>query len=202
MTLTLFLFLLLAYLLGSIPFGLLIAQWVKGIDIRKHGSGNVGATNVFRVVGKVWGVVVLILDAAKGYVAVLLPVRFAAVDSASPYLVLIAVTAILGHSFSVWLRFRGGKGVATSLGVFLALAPVPTLASFGLFWLVFLASRIISLASLSAALFFPFAVLLFSREASGFHVIFPVSVLLAAFVFYTHRANIQRLLKGKEKRLL
>lgn len=197
-----FFFLFMAYLLGSLPFGLLIARRVKGIDIRKHGSGNVGATNVFRVVGKGWGIFVLFLDALKGYLAVMLPVWFSAIPPENAFLVLIAVTAILGHSFSFWLRFRGGKGIATSLGVFLALIPIPTLAAFILFWIVFLFTRIISVSSLAAAFFFPVAVLLFTKEAAIFRIVFPVSVLLAFFVFYTHRANIKRLLKGEEKKLI
>jgi len=195
------LFLLLAYLLGSIPFGLAIGYAVKGVDIRKSGSGNIGATNVFRVVGKKWGILVFFLDALKGFTAVQLP-GFVSQTAVSPALsTLLAVTAIVGHSFPIWLGFKGGKGIATSLGVFLALAPLPTLITFGLWGVVFASSRILSLASLVAAALFPVVLILTYRDHPLFDWIFPVSFLLGTFIFYTHRANIARLRRGEEKRL-
>lgn len=189
-----------AYLLGSIPFGLLTGKFIKGIDIREHGSKNIGATNVFRVVGKKWGIAVLILDILKGVLAVQLPALTGQEWPFSTRLAL-AVTAILGHTFSLWIKFKGGKGVATSLGVFLALAPVPTLITFGIWCLVFSFAHIISISSLTAAIAFPIVLLLFYRNTADFPFLFPISLVLGAFIFYTHRANIGRLLRKEEKRL-
>ena len=191
---------MIAYLIGGIPFGLLIGRLVKGIDVRQHGSGNLGATNVFRVVGKKWGIFVLLLDAFKGYAACALPVLLA--FSLNPYALLgLGVAAILGHVFPVWLGFKGGKGVATSLGVFLALIPVPTLWTFALWILLFLIFRIISLASLAAACAFPAVIFFTLRSQSYFPAYFGIALCLAAFIFYTHRANLKRLLHGEEKTL-
>jgi glycerol-3-phosphate acyltransferase PlsY len=193
----------LAYLLGSIPFGLLIGRWIKGVDIRQHGSKNIGATNVFRVVGRSWGVTVLLLDALKGYAAVALP--FAVMgrpEGFRPECIAIGLSAVLGHTFSVWIKFKGGKGVATSLGVFLALAPEATLATFGLWIAIFSLSRIISIASLSAAVIFPIAVSVLYSGRPGFFWIFGTALFLGSFIFYTHRGNIARLRKGEEKKII
>ncbi len=190
-----------SYLVGSVPFGLLIAKGVKGIDLRQHGSGNIGATNVFRVVGKKWGILALLLDAAKGYAGVWVAARFFAGGEVYEELV-FGLAAIMGHSFPVWLRFKGGKGVATSLGVFLAIVPVPTLIAFGLWAAVFAVVRIISVASLSAAVMFPVLIFVLCRNQPGFGGVLSVAVLLAAFIVYTHRANVRRLLRGEEKKLI
>ncbi len=191
-----------AYLLGSIPFGLLTARWVRGIDIREHGSRNVGATNVFRVIGRGWGLLVLFLDALKGALAVILARQLTGGDEAAYNAVLLCgIIAILGHSFPVWLRFRGGKGVATSLGVFLGLAWAPTLLTLTAWSIVFGLTRIISVASLAAAVLFPAAVWLLAHQETGFPGLFGVSLLLAVFILYTHRSNIARLRRGEEKRL-
>ena len=194
-------FLVLAYGLGGLPFGLWVAKRVRGIDIREHGSRNTGATNVFRVVGKKWGFLVLFLDALKGYLAVCVPGWLLGAEAVAGWRLAFGVTAILGHSFSLFLKFKGGKGVATSLGVFLGLAWLPTLLTFALWSAVFAVSHIISVASLSAALFFPVLVLLTYRGQADFSGMMTVSVLLTVFIFYTHRANIQRLRRGEEKRL-
>lgn len=190
-----------AYLLGTIPFGFWTARFVKGIDIREHGSKNIGATNVFRVVGKKWGILVFILDALKGYSAVQLPEWVSGAAVPLPIKIGLAATAIIGHTFPVWLRFKGGKGVATSLGVFLAAAPVPAGITFGIWILVFIITHIISVSSLAAAALFPVVCWVTSRQVPGFGFLLAVSLLLSAFIFYTHRANIQRLRKGEEKRL-
>ncbi|MBU9888524.1 MAG: glycerol-3-phosphate 1-O-acyltransferase PlsY [Candidatus Omnitrophica bacterium] len=191
-----------AYGLGSIPFGLLVARQVKGIDLREHGSKNIGATNVFRVVGKKWGVAVFVLDALKGYLAVRLPELFGAPAAGSLVWPLITgVVAILGHTFPVWLRFKGGKGVATSLGVFLGLAWLPTLIAFGIWSGTLALTRIISISSLIAAFFFPAWVFIFIPEQAGRPVLLPVSAVLVVFIFYTHRANIRRLFQGTEKKI-
>ena len=194
------LFMFAAYLLGSVPFGLIIARRVKGVDIREHGSKNIGATNVFRVVGKQWGTAVLLLDALKGYVACVLPMLFGH-DLAVPFRLLLGVSAILGHSFPVWLKFRGGKGVATSLGVFLAIAWVPTLVTFGLWGIVFALTHIISISSLTAAVIFPLMITWCYAGTPDLKFLLPISILLTVFIFYTHRANIQRLRHGNEKKL-
>lgn len=189
-----------AYLAGSIPFGLAAGYAVKGLDVRKHGSGNLGATNVFRVVGKKWGLAVLFLDALKGYGAVA-AAGFMAPNLGTYAMLAIGLTAILGHVFPVWLGFKGGKGVATSLGVFLALIPGPALVTLAIWSVIFGASRIISLASLSAACSFPVVMALMIRQRPEFPAYMAISLLLAGFIFYTHRANVQRLLKKEEKRL-
>lgn len=194
-------FLPIGYLLGSIPFGLFVARAVKGIDIRAHGSKNIGATNVFRVVGKKWGILVFLLDALKGSTAVFLPAILNPSLKETPWLLFAGIFSILGHSFSPWLSFKGGKGVATSLGVFLTAAPVPASLTFGLWILVFALTHIISVASLFAAAAFPAICFLTAREGFLFPYLFPVSLLLMGFIFYTHRANLQRILKGEEKRL-
>ena len=194
-------FLITAYLFGSVPFGFLMGRWVKGIDIREQGSKNTGATNVFRTVGKKWGILVLFLDALKGALACLFPLLFSDVEITALFKLLLGAAAILGHTFPVWLGFAGGKGVATSLGVFLAVCWQPTLITFGIWALVFVLTHIISIASLVAAVTFPFMVTLFYLRDPEFSFLLPISLLLAVFIFYTHRANIKRLRQGTEKRL-
>lgn len=200
MTIELLAFTFLAYLIGSIPFGLMVGKWTKGIDIREFGSRNIGATNVFRIVGKPWGILVFMMDALKGYWAVKLNSVFGIFLPPLSLLVL-GIAAILGHAFPLWLRFLGGKGVATSLGVFMAIAWKPTLISFGIWIVAFVISHIISVASLIAALCFPFTIYLVSRQTENFLWLFATSLVLAGLIFYTHRRNISRLLKGEEKRL-
>lgn len=194
------LFMIAAYLLGSIPFGLVAGFKVKGLDIREQGSKNIGATNVFRVVGKKWGILVLLLDVLKGYVACVLPAFFGQ-SLALPFQLLLGVSAILGHSFPIWLKFKGGKGVATSLGVFLAIAWIPTLITFGIWILCFAITRIISISSLLAALVFPIMITWRYAGTPGIQFLLPISIALAVFIFYTHRANLQRLRQGTEKKL-
>jgi len=190
-----------AYLAGSVPFGFLVARAVAGIDIRDHGSKNVGATNVFRVVGRPWGLLVLFLDAMKGFAAVSIPSWSG--TAGVPFYVLLAlgVTAILGHSFPVWLNLRGGKGVATSLGVFLGIVFWPTLTAFLIFMLVFALTRIISVSSLAAVSSFPLLLFAAYRDHEQFILMLATSSVLWIFIVFTHRANIRRLLKGEEKRL-
>ncbi len=190
-----------AYLLGSIPTGLLLTYALKGIDIREHGSNNIGATNVFRVVGKKWGIVVLLIDAFKGWLAVTLP--FILFKELTPaFGVFLGLATLFGNTFPVWLKFKGGKGIATSLGVFTGLVPGPALSTFAIWCVVFAATRILSVASLAAAFIFPFAIYFLMRDAETFKVFFALSLFLPVFITYTHRANIKRLLKGEEKRLI
>ncbi len=187
-----------SYAAGSIPFAYL-AGAACGIDLRKQGSGNLGATNVFRVLGWKIGVLVFLADALKGALPVLfLPSRISAPGDPIIWAIACGVAAILGHVRPLFLGFRrGGKGVATSAGVFFALAPLPMLISFAVFVAIVLASGYVSLGSLAAAILLP-ALLLATRGTAS--PLFMVSVAVAAFVFWTHRANIGRLRRGEENR--
>lgn len=190
--------LVIAYLAGSIPSAYLAGK-LRGIDLTKHGSGNLGATNVVRVLGAPTGIVVFVADVAKGLLpVVLLPPHIA---TTRPMLVALAlgVAAILGHVRSAFLAWRaGGKGVATATGVFLGLAWLPTLIAFAVWVLVFATSGYVSLASLVGAIALP-AALAFTGS-SFTDPVFIASVVIALFVFFTHRANIVRLRRGEEHR--
>ncbi len=195
--------LILAYLLGSLPTGFLIAKVVQGIDIRDHGSGNTGATNVFRVVGKQAGITVLAIDLIKGLTAVLLArLVLAHVDDGGLGLstwvqTLAGLLAIVGHSRSVWLNFTGGKSAATGLGVILALAWPVGLGTAAVFGLVFGLSRTVSLGSISAATAAPVLMFLTAQPLP-----FMLLVLLGGiYVIVRHRSNISRLLAGTEPKL-
>jgi acyl phosphate:glycerol-3-phosphate acyltransferase len=182
-----------AYLAGSIPFGALLAR-LKGIDLRQVGSGNIGATNVARAMGKGWAVAVLAADACKGFVPVWLGRHFGLSATA---IALAGAAAIIGHTFTLFLRGRGGKGVATSLGVALALSPVAALVGFVAYVLVFAATRLSSLGSLLGV--WTFALLFVLREQPER----PLSALAiggAVLVTLRHRENIARLVRGEEKR--
>jgi glycerol-3-phosphate acyltransferase PlsY len=194
----------LSYLIGAIPTGYIVGRAVKGIDIRKQGSGNVGATNVFRVVGKEWGLGVLGFDILKGFLAVSVLAPDFSTSFLSPFLnsLLLGMAAIAGHTWTVWLGFRGGKGVATSLGVFLALAPRAVGLALVVWNLLFLWKRYVSLGSLGMAASFPVWVLVFYRREEYFLSLFLISLALVVFIFYTHRENIKRLREGTEKKLI
>jgi glycerol-3-phosphate acyltransferase PlsY len=188
----------LAYVSGSLPFAY-IAGAIKGVDLRKQGSGNLGATNVFRVLGWKIGVVVFLLDALKGALPVLmLPLRIEGATNPTLWAIACGVAAIAGHVRPVFLKFRkGGKGVATAAGVFFALAPVPMAITFAVFVAVVLATGYVSLGSLISAILLP-TLLLIAQGAES--PLFIVSVIVATFVFWTHRANISRLRRGEEHR--
>ncbi|MBL8849709.1 MAG: glycerol-3-phosphate 1-O-acyltransferase PlsY [Planctomycetaceae bacterium] len=195
--------LLAAYLAGSIPFSLLIARWAGGIDLRKHGSGNVGATNVARTLGFKWGLVALLLDALKGLLPtwVLPLLLFGPNSTHAP--VAAGLAAIVGHMFPCWLGFKGGKGVATALGVVGILSWQATLAAFVVFALTFALSRIVSLSSILAALTFAVAemVLLWPEAFSAANWSRGAFALaIPALIIHRHRSNIVRLLKGEEHR--
>ena len=188
----------LAYVVGSIPAAY-IAGRMGGVDLRKHGSGNLGATNVIRVLGTKIGLAVFAFDVAKGALPTFLLPRVVT-GSWSPELVAIAcgIAAIVGHTRPVFLRFgRGGKGVATAAGVFLALAPVPTLLVLVVFAVVLLSSGYVSLGSLVSATMLPILIAVTLGLRSP---VFALSALVAIFVFWTHRANIARLRRGEEHR--
>ncbi|MFL5349824.1 MAG: glycerol-3-phosphate 1-O-acyltransferase PlsY [Hyalangium sp.] len=185
---------LLGYLAGSIPFGVLVTRWARGVDVRAEGSGNIGATNVARVAGKKLGVLVLALDALKGALPVLLSLRLMP-DSPRVH-VAVGLAAFLGHCFPVWLKFRGGKGVATALGVLLVLVPLAALAGAAVYGLVLAITRVSSLGSLTAGVV-AVVTAAFTARAPEYAVL---SGLLFAFMLWTHRSNILRLLRHTERR--
>jgi glycerol-3-phosphate acyltransferase PlsY len=229
---------LLAFLLGSIPFGLFISR-SQGIDIRKHGSGNIGATNVLRVMGKKYGIFCLILDALKGFIPTVLAMTLIGFHGKIPALaikpllahaylfdaadqwkaqslqVLTGLLSILGHNYSPWVGFKGGKGIATSAGVIIAFAPAAIVVLLAIWLLVFFITRYVSLASIIAAAALPVIVFL---GGSAHHVdgdknkptlfeaglwnkpLFVFSVVIAVLAIWKHRANIQRLMAGTENR--
>lgn len=189
--------LLASYLLGSIPAAYLAGRILKGIDLRQHGSGNLGATNVFRLLGSKAAVVVLTVDSAKGALAVLaLPPLLGA---GGWWPLWFGVAAIAGHVRPIFLLLKGGgKGVATAAGVFGALAPLPMLVATVTFLVILGLSGYVSLASLTAATVLPIAMLVVTGPHSP---LFAVSLAVGAFVFWTHRANIARLRRGEESRL-
>ncbi len=189
---------LIAYAAGSIPAAYLAGR-LAGVDLRTRGSGNLGATNVVRVLGLKVGLVVFAVDLAKGAVPVALLPGVTTGSAPGPWLpIMYGTAAILGHVRPVWLRFsKGGKGVATACGVFLALAPVPTLLALAVFTATFGGTGYVSLGSLTAAAALPVLV----AAAIGWRQpVFAVAVLIAAFVFWTHRPNMQRLRRGEEHR--
>jgi glycerol-3-phosphate acyltransferase PlsY len=192
-----------AYLLGSIPTAVWTGKWFFGKDVRDHGSGNAGATNVYRQFGALAAIIVLIVDALKGAAAVglagLVSGGFASAEMEVGFRFLLGLLALLGHVFPVFAGFRGGKGIATLAGILAVLFPVPMLACLAVFLLVFLPTRIVSAGSILAALAFPVLVVWVVPGALWPEVAF--SLLVAVFVIATHRRNIHRLLAGQENRL-
>jgi len=190
------LWLLASYLLGSLPTSYLAGRWTRGIDLRQHGSGNLGATNTFRVLGARVAAPVMVIDVLKGFV----PAWFFPLWDGSPdwrWALTYGAAAILGHVFSIYMRFRGGKGVATAAGVFLALAPAAVGVAFAVWVLVLWRWRMVSLASISAAL--ALLVVLFAVPQPHDSVRW-LGVAIAAFVIFAHRANIGRIRRGEEYR--
>ncbi|MBV9645566.1 MAG: glycerol-3-phosphate 1-O-acyltransferase PlsY [Verrucomicrobia bacterium] len=192
-----------SYLIGSIPSGYLVAR-TQGIDIRQHGSKNIGATNVLRVMGQKWGYLVFFCDSIKGFLAVKLGLLIAAHSLLSPVLggVIAAISCILGHNYTIWLGFKGGKGIATSGGVVLALFPISLISWVALVWVVvFSLGKYVSLASISAAVALPFAVLLtVAKTGADFWTLFGFSVFIAGMAIWRHQSNIVRLMNGTESR--
>lgn len=194
MTLMIPVALALSYVLGSIPTGLWLGLWLKGVDIRKEGSGNIGATNTMRTLGKLYGLVALAFDVFKGW----LPVVLAAYLHSWEYLPIgCGMAAIMGHTFPIFLWFKGGKGVATSTGVFLGLAPMPMAVAAAVFFAVVAATRMVSAGSVAAAAAMGAAVFLFD-------IPWPVrwfTLLVAALVIVKHHSNIRRILRHEETKL-
>jgi len=182
-----------AFVVGSIPTGVLVAR-AKGVDLRKVGSGNIGATNVGRALGRKWATFVLIVDAGKGALPVLLIGRWLPDPWLAP---LAGLAAVLGQVFSVFLRGRGGKGVATSLGAGMALAPLPALACLGIFVLLYAVFRVVSIGSLAAMTCFPLFLLLFHLGTAP-RLVF--ALVVAVLVALRHKDNLVRLLRGQEHR--
>ena len=194
--------LLISYLIGSISFSILAGKLTKGIDVREHGSGNAGATNTFRVLGKKAGIIVLVLDVLKGFLAVSLVWFTSYTSSTEMYINLqlaLGIAAVLGHIFPLYVGFRGGKGVATLLGFMIAVFPYAAIISIGVFLITLLFTRYVSLGSIVAGLFFPFGVYYLSETVLPTMMIFAIFVPIVLIT--THQRNIERLLKGEENKI-
>lgn len=185
---------LLSYVLGSIPTGLWLGLWLRKTDIREHGSRNIGATNTLRVLGKPLGAMALVGDMAKGVISVVWVAKLSEWEYAP---IVCGLAAICGHTFSLFLRFRGGKGVATSAGVFGALAPLPMLVAIGVFAATVATTRMVSAGSMLGAAAFGIAVFVFAVD----NVVRGIAVAIAILVVLRHRDNIRRILSGTENRI-
>ncbi|MDQ0058208.1 glycerol-3-phosphate 1-O-acyltransferase PlsY [Paenibacillus harenae] len=185
----------LSYLLGSVSFSIVIAKWVKGIDIRQHGSGNAGATNTLRVLGKGPGILVFLLDIAKGVAAVWIGHALGGDNDWIP--VLSGLAAIIGHNWPIWFKFKGGKGIATTVGVIATLAFVPALCAGIIAILSIVVTRYVSLGSLLFAGITPLLIASFYYSLP----LFTASIVLCVFAFVRHRTNIVKLFQGTENKL-
>jgi glycerol-3-phosphate acyltransferase PlsY len=193
-----------SYMLGSIPFGYLAGRFAR-IDIRKFGSGNIGATNAVRVLGKKYGYPVFALDFLKGFGAVRISMLMASGpppgwNSPEIFGIAAAISCVIGHSYPPWLKFKGGKGVATSAGTLFALAPIVGLIGVAIWMVTFWVTRYVSLASVTAAVALPVVILAVSWRNENAKAIFYFSVCVAAVVIWRHRSNLSRLLSGTEPR--
>jgi acyl phosphate:glycerol-3-phosphate acyltransferase len=206
---------ILSYLAGSIPSSIIVSKAVKGIDIREHGSGNAGGTNVMRVLGWKHGVLVILLDAMKGAFAVVVIARLyfgpLPFENASPFddftlvQIIAGVSAVIGHVFTIFAGFKGGKGIATALGMLLMIITIDMLIAVGVFVLVVSISKYVSLGSLLAAVSIPVTLILrenvFHVDISGYNTLLPFVIFLSLFVIYTHRKNVVRLFNGTESKV-
>jgi len=206
---------ILAYLAGSIPTSIIISKLVRGIDIREHGSGNAGGSNVFRVLGWKYGILVILLDALKGALAVIIVARLyldsfpfkniTPFDDFTLVQIICGVSAVIGHIWTVFAGFRGGKGIATGLGVLIMIVTIDMALALGIFFLVVSFSRYISLGSIAAAVSVPLILIirenLFGIDIQGYHTVLPFTIVLALLVLYTHRKNIDRIFKGSESKI-
>lgn len=195
------LFILFAYLLGSIPTAVWVGKSWYAIDVREHGSKNAGATNTFRVLGKKPGIIVLIIDIIKGAIASLLPFYFytGTTDQVVNLQIITSIVAVVGHVFPCFANFKGGKGVATSLGVIIGLHPAAAGICMAVFLLVFLTSHYVSLGAMIGAITFPLSIVFVFHTHSFWLIVF--AHVLAILVILAHRKNIQRLLKGEESKM-
>jgi len=206
---------ILSYLVGSIPNSIIVSKLVKGIDIREHGSGNAGGSNVFRILGWKWGVAVIILDALKGALAVIIIARLYLDNfpfpNATPFddftlvQIICGLGAVIGHIWTVFAGFRVGKGIATALGFLITLITIDMLLALVVFTLTVTISRYISLGSLLAAVSIPLILVvrenIFNVDIPGYGTILPFMIALVLLVIYTHRKNIDRLIKGSESKI-
>jgi glycerol-3-phosphate acyltransferase PlsY len=205
----------LSYLIGSIPTSIIVARQVRGIDIRQYGSGNAGGTNVIRVLGWKAGVFVILMDMAKGLLATLVVARLMygsiPFENATPFddftvvQIIAGCAAILGHIWTLFAGFKGGKGIATAGGMLIGVAPVEVAVAFGVFALVFLVTHYVSLGSLSAALAFPLTMFfrenIFMVNIPGYKTLIFFSLGISLLIVYTHRTNIARLIRGTENKI-
>jgi glycerol-3-phosphate acyltransferase PlsY len=206
---------ILSYLVGSIPTSIIVSKLARGIDIREHGSGNAGGSNVFRVLGWKYGIAVILLDALKGVIAVLLVARLYygnfPFHNATPFddftlvQIIAGISAVLGHIWTIFAGFKGGKGIATGMGFLISIVTVDLLFALVVFTVVVSISRYISLGSLAAAFSIPLIMIIreniFGVDISGYHTILPFTIFIALLVAYTHKANIKRLLNGNENKI-
>ena len=206
---------ILSYLIGSIPTSLIISKAAKGIDIREHGSGNAGGTNVMRVLGWKHGLLVILLDALKGVLAVIVVARLhygsMPFENATPFddftlvQIIAGISAVIGHIWTVFAGFKGGKGIATALGMLLMIVTVDMLIAIGVFILVVTFSRYVSLGSLAGAVAVPLTVIvrenIFNVDIPNYNTLLPFLILVSLLVIFTHRKNVVRLLNGSESKI-
>ncbi|MCB0745667.1 MAG: glycerol-3-phosphate 1-O-acyltransferase PlsY [Ignavibacteriales bacterium] len=205
----------LSYLVGSIPISIILTKLVKGVDVRNFGSGNAGGTNVTRVLGKKYGILTILLDAMKGVVAVVFISRLyfgsfpfpntTPFDDFTLIQIIAGISAVIGHIWTIFAGFKGGKGIATGLGVFISIVTLDMLLALGVFFIVVYFSKYISLASISAAVSVPLIMIIreniFGVDIPSYHNILPFVIALALLVIYTHRANVERLINGNENKI-
>lgn len=196
-------FILLAYLIGSIPTAVWVSKSIFGIDIRDYGSGNAGATNTFRILGSKWGSLVMLVDVTKGIIAtslyIFIPFYLTHEIARTNFMIALGMVAVLGHVFPVWANFRGGKGVATLLGMTLAIQPIVALICLVVFLISLLSTRFVSLSSILAAVAFMILILFIFNEKETLYRIF--AMIVAMMVVITHHKNISRMYKGTETKL-
>lgn len=206
---------ILSYLIGSIPTSIIVSRAVKGIDIREHGSGNAGGTNVMRVLGWKHGIFVIMLDALKGVLAVVIVARLhygsIPFENATPFddftlvQIIAGIAAVIGHIWTVFAGFKGGKGIATALGMLLMIVTVDMLIAVGVFVLVVTISKYVSLGSILGAIAVPVALVvrenIFHVDIPGYHTLLPFVIAVSLLVIFTHKKNIARLLNGSESKL-
>lgn len=206
---------ILSYIVGSIPTSIIITKAIKGVDIRNYGSGNAGGTNVSRVLGKKFGILVILLDALKGVLAVVLVSRLyfgsfpfpntTPFDDFTLVQIIAGIAAVIGHIWTVFAGFKGGKGIATGLGVLVSVVTLDMVIGLGVFLIVMFLSKYISLASISAAISVPLTMVvrenIFGVDIPSYHTLLPFIIALALLVIYTHRTNIERLIQGSESKI-
>lgn len=206
---------ILSYLIGSIPTSIIISKAAKGIDIREHGSGNAGGANIMRVLGWKHGLLVILLDALKGVLAVIVVARFhygsIPFENATPFddftlvQIIAGISAVIGHIWTVFAGFKGGKGIATALGMLLMIVTVDMLIAIGVFVLVVIFSRYVSLGSLAGAIAVPLALIvrenIFHVDIPNYNTLLPFLIFVALLVIFTHRKNVIRLLNGNESKI-